>query len=303
MDSKKIRKAIANFFGRLALQICSLIVKVLPRSWLYGFAERIAAVGYRLTHKQKRIALDSLAIAFGQEKTRQEIEEIAKDCFTFMAKSAVELLYLMDKPVLLKRSVQFVNQQHLLSALKKGKGVILVSAHFGNFPLLMAKMSLEGFRIAGIMRPMRDTKVERMFLVKRQRLGIKTIYSQPRNVCVEETIKSLRNNEAVFIPLDQNFGTGGIFVDFFGRKAATATGPVVLAQRTKAALLPCFIVRQKDDTHSIIFEPPLELVEGATAGETIAVNIQKLTDIIEIYIRRYPAEWGWIHRRWKTKQQ
>jgi len=201
MDPNKIRKAIANFFGRLALQICSLIVKVLPGSWLYGFANRIAALGYRLIRKQKRIALDSLAIAFGQEKSRQEIEEITKDCFTFMAKSAVELLSLMDKPVLLKRRVQFVNQQHLLLALKKGKGVILVSAHFGNFPLLMAKMSLEGFRIAGIMRPMRDTKVERIFLVKRQRLGIKTIYSQPRNVCVEETIRSLRNNEVVLSPL------------------------------------------------------------------------------------------------------
>ncbi|MBU1905372.1 MAG: lysophospholipid acyltransferase family protein, partial [Candidatus Omnitrophica bacterium] len=113
--------------------------------------------------------------------------------------------------------------------------------------------------------------------------------------------EALRNNEAVFLPLDQNFGSGGVFVDFFGKKAATAIGPVVFARRTKAAIVPCFIIRQKDDTHQIVFEPPLELEEGKDKQETIVINIQKLTNIIESYIRRYPAEWGWIHRRWKSK--
>ena len=151
------------------------------------------------------------------------------------------------------------------------------------------------------MRPMRDKLAESYFLKKRQRYGVKTIYSQPRQVCVEETIRALRNNELVFIPLDQNFGTAGVFVDFFGTKAATATGPVIFARRTKAALLPCFIVRQPDNTHKIIFEPEMELQESRTSQESIALNIQRLTDIIERYIRKYPAEWGWIHRRWKSR--
>lgn len=148
---------------------------------------------------------------------------------------------------------------------------------------------------------MRDMRIEKVFLEKRKRLGIKTIYSQPRNTCVNNTISSLRDNEIVFIPIDQNFGTGGVFVNFFGRRAATATGPVVLAQRTKAALVPCFIVRQDEDTHRIIFEKPLELLEGKDTEETIMINIQRLTDIIESYIRKYPAEWSWVHRRWKSK--
>jgi len=118
---------------------------------------------------------------------------------------------------------------------------------------------------------------------------------------VNNTIAALRNNELVFIPIDQNFGTAGVFVNFFGRKAATATGPVILAQRTKAALVPCFIIRQPGDRHKIIFEPALELSEGKDHRDTILINIQALTDIIESYIRKYPAEWGWIHRRWKSK--
>jgi KDO2-lipid IV(A) lauroyltransferase len=273
----------------------------MPQRYLYGFARHIGSLGYKIARKQRKTALESLTIAFGQDKSPAQIEEIAKLCFSFMAKSGAELMFLMDRPGLLEKSVEIIGKENLDNALSKGKGVILVSAHFGNFPLLLARLALSGYKASGIMRPMRDSRVEKIFLKKRNRFGIKTIYSQPRSVCVSNTIKALRNNELVFIPLDQNFGTGGIFVDFFGRKAATATGPVVLAQRTKATILPCFIIRQKDDRHKIVFEPPLNLENGEDPGKTIVVNIQKLTNIIEYYIRRYPAEWGWIHRRWKSK--
>jgi Kdo2-lipid IVA lauroyltransferase/acyltransferase len=301
MDSKKFRKSFSRFAAWFGLNTCSLIVKVIPEEHLYVFARNIAALAYVFALKQKRIALDSLSIAFSQEKSRQEIEKIAKDCFTYMAKGAVELMFFFDKPLILKERVKIQGRQNLDKALADGRGVILVSAHFGNFPLLLGRLAQEGYKVAGIMRPMRDARVEKIFIKKRNDFGVRTIYSQPRNECVNNTITALRNNELVFIPIDQNFGTGGIFVNFFGKKAATATGPVVLAQRTKAALIPCFIVRQPDDSHKIIFEPKLELKEQDDAQDTILMNIQELTNIIESYIRKYPAEWGWIHRRWKSK--
>jgi len=303
MDSKKIRKSIGRYFGWLGLSFCCLIIKFLPSSWLYGFSRGVAKLGYKIARKQRKIALDSLTTAFGEEKSAQEIEEIARDTFSFLAKSGVEMIFLMDRFELLKKQVEIVGEEHLRKALIRGNGVILVSGHFGSFPLMLARLALSGYKTAGIMRHMRDQRVEKIFLRKRNHLGIKTIYSQPRKACVDSCIRTLRNNELLFIPIDQNFGTGGVFVDFFGRKAATATGPVILAQRTRAAILPCFIVRQKDNTHKIIFEPPLELKEGNTAQETIVANIQALTSMIEAYIRKYPAQWGWIHRRWKTKKQ
>ncbi len=301
MDTKKIRKSINRFAAWLGLSICSLIVKIIPAVCLYAFAKNIASLAYKFAAKQRNIALNSLSIAFGKEKTHQEIEKIAKDCFIYMAKSAVELMFFFDKPHALKDLVEFQGRQNLDAALAKGKGVILVSAHFGNFPLLLGRLAVAGYKAAGIMRPMHDARVEKIFLEKREKFGVKTIYSQPRNECVNNTIAALRNNELIFIPIDQNFGTGGIFVNFFGEKAATATGPVIFAQRTKAALLPCFIIREADDKHTIIFEPELELIEGKDSQDTISINIQRLTDIIEQYIRKYPAEWGWIHRRWKSK--
>ena len=301
MDSKKIRKSISRFFGWLGLIFCSLTVKFIPAGYLYGFVRFISLMGYHLARKHRKIALESLAIAFGQDKTQQELGQIAKDCFIFMVKAGVELMFLLDRPKLLKERVKIVGRENLDSALARGRGAILVSAHFGSFPLILARLSLLGYKTVGIMRPMRDIRAEKMFMERRDKFNIKTIYNQPRSTCVNKTIEALRNNELVFLPIDQNFGTGGVFVDFFGRKAATATGPVVLAQRTKAVILPCFIIRQKDDTHKIIFESPLNLEQGRSSQETVIINIQRLTNIIESYIRKYPAEWGWIHRRWKSK--
>lgn len=303
MDFKKIRKHFARFLAWLGLNLCSLIVKLIPGGWLYGFAANIASLVYILAARQRRNSLESLRIAFGKEKSEAQIKKISRDSFTLIAKSGVELLFLMDKPALLKKRVEISGRENLDAALSKGKGVILVSAHFGNFPFMLAKLSLEGYKTCGIMRYMRDERMEKFFKIKREKFGIKTIYSQPRRECVENSIHSLRENELLFIPLDQNFGTGGVFVDFFGRKAATATGPIILARRTGAAIIPGFIVRQRDNTHNLIIEPPFELEEGGRPDENIIMNIQGLTNIIEAYIRRYPAEWGWIHRRWKSAQK
>lgn len=301
MDTKKVKKHVSRLLGWLGLNFCSLIVKLIPFSWLYKIAASVAFVGYHIASKQRKIALESLGIAFGKDKTQDEIKRIALDSFLYMAKSGIELLFLLDRPNLLKERVIIAGKEHLDNALSKGKGVILVSAHFGNFPLMLVKLNLEGYKVAGIMRPMRDSRAESFFQNKRDKLGLKTVYSYPRKKCVEDSIQTLRNNELLFIPLDQNFGTAGVFVDFFGAKAATATGPVVLAQRTQASILPCFIIRNADDSYRIIFEPELNLKKGITQDETILENIQEITRIIEAYIRRYPAEWGWIHRRWKSR--
>ncbi|MCK9572326.1 MAG: lysophospholipid acyltransferase family protein [Candidatus Omnitrophica bacterium] len=298
-------KTIRRFFSRcgawVGIQLCSLIVMVIPQRCLYAFARGAAKLAYFFAIRHRNLALESLNVAFGKEKSPEEIKKIAKDCFVDIAKGAVELMFFFDKPHLLDKMVDIVGKEYLDNALAKGKGVILVSAHFGNFPLLLGRLAVAGYKAGGIMKPMHDAKMEEIFRKKRAKYGVRTIYSQPRNTCVNETIQALRNNELIFIPIDQNFGTGGIFVNFFGQKAATATGPVILARRTNAALVVCFIIRHADNRHTIIFEPEVELEDAPDSHQAVLINIQKLTDIIELYIRKYPAHWGWIHRRWKSK--
>ncbi len=301
MNLKEISKRSQRLIARNALKVCSLIIKFLPEKAIYAFAGFLAKLGYVLTIRQRRIALESLSIAFGEEKGIAEIRDIARNTFQNMAKGMVELIFFMERPNLIKQRVTISGKENLVKAFSEGKGVVGVSAHFGNFPLMLLRFVQEGVTTNAIIRYARDERIEKYFQQKRTELGLKTIYSQPRKVCVDTSIKALRDNELLFIPLDQNFGTGGVFVEFFGRQAATATGPVIFAQRTGAPILPMFIVRQKDNTHKIIIEEPIHIEEKADSKETIVFNISRITKIIESYIKSYPQEWGWGHRRWKSR--
>lgn len=301
MNFKEASKRFQRGFARGALKCSSLIIKMLPERAMYGFANIMAKLGYLFAIRQRRIALESLSIAFDKEKSREEIISLAKASFDILVKGLVELFYLMEHPELVKHKVEIEGKENLDLAFKEGKGVIGVSAHFGSFPLMLLRFLQEGIKTHAIIRYARDEKIERFFQAKRQEFGLNTIYSTPRKTCVDTSIKVLRNNEFLFIPLDQNFGTGGVFVDFFGRQAATATGPVIFAQRTGAPILPMFIIRQKDNSHRIIIEPPIHIEEKESNEATIQHNISRITKIIEDYIRKYPQEWGWIHRRWKSR--
>lgn len=301
MTSKEIIKRFQRLLARKALKACSLIIKFLPEPTIYYFADFLSKLGYIFAIKQRKIALESLRIAFGENKTEAQIRKIAKVTFKNIANGMVELIFFMEHPSLIKKRITIVGKENLTNAFQEGKGVIGVSAHFGNFPLMLLGFVQGGIKTNAIIRYARDEKIEKYFQQKRKQLGLKTIYSQPRKVCVEASIKSLRDNELLFIPLDQNFGSGGVFVEFFGRQAATATGPVVFALRTKAPILPMFIVRLKDNSHKIIIEPPLYMEEQEDYQNTLIHNVGRITKIIESYIRKYPQEWGWSHRRWKSR--
>lgn len=301
MQYKEISRRFQRFIARKAIQFCSLIVKIIPERMAYDFAHLVAKVGYTFAIKQRRIAIESLTIAFGSQKTEDEIKKIAFDCFQTMAKIAIEFMLFTERPTLVDKYVSVEGIENLDKALAKGKGVIALSAHFGNFPLMLTKLSRDGYKTVAILRYMRDAWVNQYFHSRREALGVGSIYTQPRKQCVEKSLETLRNNQILFVQLDQNFGTGGVFVDFFGKQAATAKGPIVFALRTEAPIIPMFIYRDKNNEQKVIIEPEVEIQEGKDPEETIQLNAAKLTKIIESYIRRYPADWGWIHRRWKAR--
>ena len=301
MDFKKFYKHFKRRLGRYGLAFAFLIIRILPEKAIYSFAIFVADLGFVIAGKKRKNALESLNIAFGDKKDARQLRQIAKASFEYMAKSGLELLSLLQHIDRIKEKVTIEGKENLDKALSEGKGVICVSAHFGNFPLMICKFARDGYKTNCIMRNMRDQQVEDIFQEKRTKVGIRTIYSKPRPQCVNESLKALRNNELLFIQLDQNFGSGGVFVDFFGTKAATATGPVIFAMRTDAPILPVFIIRNKDNTHKVIIDPSFHLEEKDSHGETVLANVARITKIIEEYIRKYPEEWGWIHRRWKSR--
>jgi len=134
MDSKKIRKSIARFLGWIGLIICSLIIKFTPSGYIYGLARRVAFLGYYLVKKQRRIALESLTIAFGKEKSAGQIQQIAKDCFSSMAKSGAEVIFLLDRPKLIIQRVSMVGKENLDNMYPPVVSIWIISIHhFSSF--------------------------------------------------------------------------------------------------------------------------------------------------------------------------
>lgn len=302
MNLDRYAKIFKRTMARYGLFGSAWILERLPFGAVDFFARCLIAIGFRFAVGQRRIARESLEIAFGGEKSLEEINRIIRRCFEHFGHGMIEMLYFLSHPEWTDRRVVWEGKEHLDQALVQGRGVIAVTAHFGNFPLMMLCCARRGYKTAAIIRPARDEALEQYLFRRRSESGVHTVYAVPRRECVVSALKALGQGQVLFIPLDQNFGSdGGVFVDFFGQKAATATGPVVFARRSKAPIVPMFIIRQADGTHKIIVEPPFDLEERSDEEETVAVNIGRLTNIIERYIRQYPHEWGWMHRRWKSR--
>ncbi len=295
-------KKFLRTLARYLFVIIRWIIRKLPypvyRLSMIGFV----AIGHCVMFKKRKIAMKSLRTAFGADMDDAHIRKIARQCFNNFGRGMIDLIYLIDRPHLIKERVEIEGKHYLENALKAGNGAILLSAHFGNFILMYLRFVVEGYKTNVIMRRARDEEWEKTISEIRYSLGLHTIYALPQRKCIEQSLRVLRNNEILFILLDQNFGGAGrVFVDFFGQKAATAAGPVVFSNRTGAPILPLFIIRQKGDKHKIVINPPVHLEPGA-GKDILTANVAKITKIIEDYIRKYPHEWGgWMHNRWKSR--
>ena len=296
-------KEFLRDIGRRTLIISRWIISRLPYPVFKALTPILIVIGRPFIRRKKRLALENLHSALGREKTKEEIARIARRCFDNIGAGMIDFIYFLDHPKVILEKVSIEGIENLDDALKKGRGAILLSAHFGHFILMYFKMAAAGYTVNCIMKRMRDERFEEYISEIRDNNGIQTIYSLPHRTCVSQSLKCLRDNEVLFILLDQNYGDdGGVFVDFFGKPAATATGPVIFSSRSGAPILPIFIMQDSSGQHRITIAPPVEL-ESAEAGQVDLVrNTAQLTKIIEGYIRQYPHEWGgWMHRRWKNK--
>lgn len=298
---KKMKRALA----RWAYHLFMFIFWVTPYPIIKAISNGLIAFAYRILRRMRKVAMETLTIAFGHEKSREELEKICKDCFYNAGKCAIEMGAFTTRPKMILDNFRFDgdSQQNLENALKEGNGVMAVSAHFGNFPLMLLYLAQRGYPTNAIIRPARDEAIEKHFQDARDRLKLKTVHSYPREACVRQSLKALRAKELLVVLLDQNTGSkSGVYVDFFGKKAGTSTGPIVFALRTGSPILPIFAVRDGEDSHKIIIEPHFYLEKKATDEETLQASVQQITNIIERYIRMYPKEWAWMHRRFKSKQ-
>jgi KDO2-lipid IV(A) lauroyltransferase len=182
--------------------------------------------------------------------------------------------------------------------LSNRHGILLLSAHFGNFELLLRASSLYGFPLTVIQRPLRNPLIEAQISEARKQAGNTTL---ARTHAARTVLRLLQENRMVGVAIDQDVRRG-VFVDFFSMPACTTEAPAKLAAASGAALLPIFIVREGDaPRHRIVVMPPLEPPREALRDEAIRLCTQRFTTMFEDMVRRYPDHWNWIHRRWKTR--
>jgi len=296
---KDLFKQIRRICAFWALRAVLFVPMHMPLKPAYIIGRGLGVFVYLVLGRHRRVAVESLTTAFPGMSLKEK-KNVARQFFIGMAQGGLELLYFIRHPQAME-SVRIEGKENLDKVLAAGKGALIVTAHFGNFPLLGLKLARAGYPVNFMARPMRDPQTDNYIHNLRENAGVKTILSYPRRECVSTTINRLRANEVVVLQMDQNFGTGGVWVKFFGHPAATPVGPIVFAVRTGAAIVPAYIYREKDDKHCLRILPPLELNIKEDKDETLLVNAITISRLFEGWIRQYPHEWSWIHRRWKSR--
>jgi len=199
----------------------------------------------------------------------------------------------------LSRYVVFENEENLRNALAKGKGVFILTAHFGNWELMSAAVPLHfGRQAAVVVRPIDFAPMDRLVSRIRSRFGTEVI---PKQRSMRQIFLALKKQKLIGILLDQNVDWyEGVFTPFLGSWACTNKGLALMAVKTGSPVVPAFPVRQEDGRHRIIFEKEIPLVSGDKTAE-VEENTILFTRVIESFVRRFPDHWFWFHRRWKTR--
>lgn len=270
-------------------------VLFLPRKLSLRLGVVLADLAFLILKRDKLSAMDNLEACHGQQNGRKRLRKIAKESFRNLGKSAVELMQFPKLTSLeLVKLVHIEGEEKLKRALDMGRGVIMLTAHLGNWELLGAILAERGYKINAIVSELKNPKLNQLIDWQRRLMNVNPI---PRSSSVKTTLAKLKRNEIVAILADLDTKVNGVFVDFFGRQAYTAKGPAAIAKRTLSPIVPMFIIRQPDNSHKIIIEEPM-----AVCGD-VQVDTERLTKIIESYVRNYPEQWIWLHQRWKTQKK
>jgi KDO2-lipid IV(A) lauroyltransferase len=276
-----------------------IVFRLIPRFVRKALFISVFYLFYLLDVRTRLIAWHNLKCAF-PEKTMEEIVQLSKAVYRHFAVVAAEFF---DIPYLTKENVHewgdVEGLEHYYEAIAKGKGILSIVAHFGNWELLPMGIPIYAKPIYIVYRPLDNKIVDNMVEYVRTLRGNVLI---PKGGSGKQIMELLKHNEIIGILSDQNVSVQeGVFVDFFGRPACTSVGLAVMAMRSGAPVLAIFPARQKSGRYKVILKPPMEAVVTGDDEKDLVVNTQRFTRVIEDVIREYPEQWFWFHQRWKTK--
>jgi len=275
-------------------------VRIFPRSWLYHFADALAGIGFFLFRGFRTRSARNVGFALGEKLTEVQVEEIVRkslrNFFRDFVEIAIALVIPADK---LRSEIPIEGRENLDTALAKGQGVIVLSAHLGNFFLAGTRLAIENYPTYVLINQPRNRQFARFMDDYRLKVQQKTIHARPRREALRELNRVLRRNELAIVIADEYRSSNGIHVTFFGRTVLARRGPATLALRTGAAVVPIYLVHDKGQGLKMIIEPELDLIRTDRDKAAIRENTLRMTQWLEKTVRAYPEQWNWMNIHWQ----
>jgi Kdo2-lipid IVA lauroyltransferase/acyltransferase len=268
----------------------------LPHGLVRLWGATVGVLFYALDRKHRRVALTNLAQAFPTRSAREQ-RAIARDMFRHFGRLLFEMLKFSTlSPEAMLRRVEFEGEDRARLAYAQGRGVLFFTGHFGFWELHAMVHGLQLQPIGVLARALDNPHLNTLLENVRGRTGNAVIYRQG---AVRRVLKTLAAGQGVALLIDQHMHSAdAIWVDFFERKAATTSTLAALALRTGAPVVPVFALPIGGGRYRMIYEHAVE-PPAADAPDAIREFTQRCTDVLEMYVRRHPELWLWMHRRWR----
>lgn len=280
-------------------RLVSSIVRRLPRRAALATGRALGRLWGVLDGRHRRIVLDNLRPSF-PDWDAARLEAVARGVYAHFGAVMLDLLWMEGRsPAELAALVEFEGVENIRAAGERGRGILYCTAHLGNWEIHAIAHAVSQEPLTVVARPLDNPALDARLVALRAVSGNRIIYKRK---ALASVLKELRAGRGAAMLLDQNVqADDGIFVEFFGRPAATTTVAAALALKTGCALVPGWTELRDDGRYVLRYEPALEVNPDADREAEVARITQEIARRTEQWIRRNPTQWLWMHRRWKTQ--
>jgi len=281
-----------------AVRLVAAIVSVLPMRIVRRIGAGLGRIVYRLDRSRRRTALENLAAAFPSKRERER-RALARAMFAHFGSLLLELLKFSNyTPEQMRKAVDVEGEDRARQAYAQHRGVLFFTGHFGYWEIHAIAEPLINRPISVLARALDNLRLNEMLERIRTSTGNSVIYRQG---AVRRILRELAANHGVALLIDQHLHTpDAVYVDFFRRPAATTSALAALALRTGAPVIPVFALPLARGRYRLVYEHPVDPPRADTP-DAVRDFTQRCTDVLEMYVRRHPTLWLWMHRRWRDQ--
>ena len=285
---------VVDYIAAILLRGVGFIFYFIPIRIPLWLGRQVGKFIYHVNTSRRIIGYSNLRAAYCKEKSPAELKKLIKKVYTGLAQVFFEILTLTKvNEKYIDKYVEIENPQNMLKIAHHPHGVILLTAHFGNWELSGMTSSIKGFPLVALARAQKMKRLNALINTLRESKGLKVV---TKGITTRYIVKSLHEGKMIGMVGDQDAGKNGIPINFFGRLSSTAPGSVRIAAKTGAYILPAFIARVNGPYHKLILEEPIKVGKK----DDIEPYLLRYNQLLEKYVRRYPDQWLWLHKRWKS---